>query len=208
MTKVKICGLKTPEDIAAVNAVHPDYAGFVFYEKSRRNVSCETAAALSRCLLPEICPVGVFVGSTAEKIADLYRQGIIRAAQLYGQEDNAFILRLRETAAAVQHPGQPPLCIIKAFLVSGEDPAQAATSGADYVLLDSGYGSGEAFEWGRIRQFGRPYFLAGGLTQENVKEAIRTLHPYAVDVSSGVETAGSKDPAKIKAFTEAVRGEE
>ena len=198
MTHIKFCGLTRPEDIAAANAVKPEYVGFVFAPKSRRAVSPAQAGALKAQLAPEIRAVGVFVNEAPETVARLLRENIIDLAQLHGQEDAAYIARLRGLT------GKP---ILQAFRV--EDAASlaaAADSPADLVLLDSGAGgTGTPFNWELLQGFPRPYILAGGLDAVNVAAAIARLHPQGVDVSSGIETAGRKDPAKMAAFAAAVR---
>lgn len=201
MTKIKLCGLTRPGDIAAANALQPEYIGFVFTPKSRRYVSREMAAALKAQLFPGIQAVGVFVNEAPETVAGLLNAGIIDIAQLHGQEDAAYIARLRGLTAR-------PLW--QAFRVTdAASLAKAEKSPADLVLLDSGAGgTGTTFDWTLLEKFDRPYFLAGGLGPENAADAVRQLHPYAVDVSSGIETAGKKDSAKMAAFVAAVRKNE
>ncbi len=200
MTQIKLCGLSRPEDIAAANALAPDYIGFVFAAKSPRCVTPEKARELKRLLLPRIKAVGVFVNAPVEQVAQLLHEGIIDMAQLHGGEDEAYIKELRKLAAR-------PL--IKACRISSAaDIAAAQKSSADHVLLDSGAGSGEVFNWELLRQLKRPYFLAGGLDPANVGAAIKRLRPYAVDVSSGIETNGHKDKTKMAAFVAAVREED
>ena len=198
MTKIKLCGLSRLCDIEVVNELHPSYIGFVFAPKSPRYVSPEQAAALKGALHPDIAAVGVFVKEQIEQIAALLEEGVIDMAQLHGGEDEAYIGRLRA------HTDKP---IIKAFRVdSGEDMKKAQESTADYVLLDSGSGgTGTAFDWRLLAQIERPYFLAGGLDASSVTEAVARWKPYAVDVSSGIETDGKKDPEKMRRFVEAVR---
>ena len=193
-TKIKFCGLTRPEDIAAANRILPEYIGFVFAPKSRRYITPERAEELRRMLAPGITAVGVFVDEDPAVIADLLNQGIIDMAQLHGREDECFIRRLRELT-------KKP--ILQAFRIrSGADAEAAESSSADCVLLDSGAGTGEVFDWERIRNMRRPYFLAGGLTPENASAAAE-LHPMALDVSSGIETEGIKDPRKMEAFAAA-----
>ena len=200
MTKIKLCGLSRPCDIGAANELKPDYIGFVFAPKSKRYVTPEKAMELKQMLLPEIQSVGVFVNESPEQIAKILNQGIIDIVQLHGQEDESTISHLRRLT---DHP------IIKAFRVDGpEDIDRAKKCSADYVLLDAGKGEGRVFDWQLINNFNKPFFLAGGLSTENVKVAIKTLHPFAVDVSSGIETAGMKDKTKMAAFVAAVRKEE
>lgn len=199
MTKIKLCGLKRPQDIQAANELLPAYIGFVFAPKSRRYVHPDRAEELRRMLNPGIIPVGVFVNETPETVAALLDRGIIDIAQLHGKEDEAYIRRLRQLT-------KKPL--IQAFRVdTPADVAAAQASTADYVLLDSGAGgTGTCFDWSLLKDIQRPYFLAGGLTPENVGGAVATLHPYAVDVSSGIETDGAKDKEKMTQFVRAVRG--
>lgn len=199
MTKIKLCGLSRPCDMIAVNELMPEYVGFVFAKKSSRYVNPQTAAALRKRLPPSILSVGVFVMEEAESVAELLNSGIIDMAQLHGGEDENYIRQLRRLT-------DKPL--IKAFRMEAkQDVIAAQESTADYILLDSGSGgSGTVFDWTLLRHMERPYFLAGGLNAANVKEALQTLAPYAVDVSSGVETKGRKDAAKMKEFVRAVRG--
>ena len=198
MTKIKLCGLTRPEDIAAANALKPEYIGFVFAPKSRRAVSREKAAGLRAQLSPEIQAVGVFVNEAPETVARLLNEGLLDIAQLHGQEDAAYIARLRSLT---------PKPLWQAFRV--EDAASlaaAARSTTDMVLLDSGAGgTGTVFNWKLLQGFPRPYILAGGLDADNAADAVSRLHPDVVDVSSGIETAGRKDPAKMAAFVAAVR---
>lgn len=198
MTKIKLCGLSRPCDIEAANELLPEYIGFVFAPKSQRYVSPEQAARLRRLLHPEITPIGVFVRSDPELVADLLNQGLIDIAQLHGGEDETYISRLR---ALTDRP------ILKAFRIdTPQDIAAAENSSADYVLLDSGTGgTGTSFNWDLARTLRRSYFLAGGLGIHNVADAIRTLTPYAVDVSSGIETDHIKDKDKMEKFVRAVR---
>lgn len=198
MTKIKICGLSRRCDIGFVNRCGPDYAGFVVnVPKSRRSVTPEEARALSALLSPEVMPVGVFVNERAEVVASMLNDGIIFAAQLHGSEDEDYIGDLRRRTGGI---------LIQAFSVaSPSDMERAAVSPADYVLLDSGGGTGRTFDWRLIKGFKRPYFLAGGLGADNLPAALAELRPFAVDMSSGVETGGVKDPAKIEAAVAAVR---
>lgn len=200
MTRIKLCGLTRPCDIEAANRLKPDYIGFVFAIKSRRYVSPEQAEALKKQLSPEIRAVGVFVNEDPETVAGLLNRGIIDLAQLHGREDEAYLTRLRELT-------DRPL--LQAFRVAGEeDLHRAESSSADGILLDAGAGDGAVFDWKLLKGWSRPYFLAGGLEPGNVREAIRMLQPWGVDVSSGIETDGKKDPEKMAAFVTAVREED
>lgn len=197
MTKIKFCGLKRKADIEAANALKPDYIGFVFAKDSRRYISLENAAVLKSQLSSEISAVGVFVNERPEYIASLLDDGLIDLAQLHGDEDEAYIDRLKGLT------GKP---LIKAFRISSASEAvKASASSADMILLDSGTGSGRTFNWQLIKEIRRPYFLAGGLDPVNVSDAVRLLHPWAVDVSSSIETDGLKDIEKMAAFAAAVR---
>ena len=182
-TRIKICGLTRLEDIDAVNELKPEYVGFVF-AKSRRQITKEHAVTLRRYLDPEIQAVGVFVNELPAILA-----------QLHGNESEEYIHSLRFRTGGE---------LIKAFSIKTRgDVEKAKKSSADYILLDHGKGgTGESFDWSLIRNMDRPYFLAGGLNAENVEQAILQTHPFAVDISSGVETDGVKDPKKI---TECIR---
>lgn len=198
MSKIKICGLSRICDIEAVNELEPEYIGFVFAHRSRRYISPEKALELKKQLNPGIDAVGVFVNACVETVAELLNNGTIDIAQLHGSESEGYIKKLRRLT-------HKP--IIKAFRIDSErDITDAKNSTADYVLLDSGNGgTGTTFDWTLIKDIGKPYFLAGGLNISNVTNAIKALKPYAVDVSSGVETEGFKDTTKMEEFISAVR---
>lgn len=199
MTKIKICGLRRPEDIAYVNEAKPDFAGFIIdVPKSRRNVPREKVRELTALLSPKILPVGVFVNAPMETILSLVTDGTLKAVQLHGQESQSYLEELKKQVAV-------PL--IRAFSIrSPEDLTEAEKSPADFVLLDNGAGgTGETFDWSLLSSFDRPFFLAGGLRLENITEAVSRFHPYALDLSSGVETDGYKDKEKIIAAVAAVR---
>ncbi|MDE6780712.1 MAG: phosphoribosylanthranilate isomerase [Ruminococcus sp.] len=191
-----MCGLSRPCDIEYANEIMPEYIGFVFAEKSRRYVSQEKALELRKKLDRKIIPVGVFVNSQPEFIAELVDRKIIDMIQLHGAEDDSYIESLRQF---VDVP------VIKAFVVrSPHDIQKAEQSTADYILLDSGLGSGKTFDHSLIN-IKRPYFLAGGLTPENVSDIVGRLAPFAVDASSSLETDGYKDINKMRAFANALR---
>ncbi len=199
MTKIKLCGLSRREDIETANALQPEFIGFVFAKNSRRYVAPARAQVLKSALAPGIRAVGVFVDEAPATVAALLNGGIIDLAQLHGGEDAAYIRALR------QMTDRP---IWQAFRVrTRADIEQANASEADLVLLDAGAGTGSAFDWRLPAHIKRPYFLAGGLDAENVAGAIRLLRPCGVDVSSGIETGGVKDPKKMAAFVAAVRRE-
>ncbi len=199
MTKIKLCGLSRQCDIEWANELKPDYIGFIFWSKSKRNISPEKAKELKALLSPDIKAVGVFVNEPVENVAELLSNNIIDVAQLHGSEDEEYIAKLRTLS------DKP---IIKAFLLKSKDDAEMAErSTADHILLDSGMGAGKSFDWNLLREIKRPYFLAGGLYPENVRDAIDKLSPFAVDVSSGIETDNFKDKNKMTAFVKAVRKE-
>lgn len=194
MPKIKICGLRRAEDVAAVNQYPPDYIGFVFAEDRKRYVPPKEAAALKRMLAPEIIAVGVFVNADTDFVIALMREGIFEIAQLHGQESEEQVRRIKEAT------GKP---VIKAVSVKTTADIDAwRGSSADYLLFDNGIGgTGRQFDWSLLRGYEKPFFLAGGINSANLSSALAT-GPYAVDISGGVETDGYKDAAKI---AEAVR---
>ena len=230
MVKVKFCGMRRTEDIEAVNRLTPDLAGFVF-AKSKRQVTKEQAAALKELLDPGIKTVAVLVNMPAEEAAALANTGIAELLQLHGDEDAAYIAKLKTLTRAK---------IIKAIrLRSGGLPVQgngaeervytanagllAEVAQADYYLFDTFVadtygGTGKTFSLSLLKgmRIDKPFFLAGGLDADNVAEIIgqvqkdATLLPffYGVDVSGGIETGVVKDPIKMEAFMKAIRGKE
>ncbi len=201
LTRIKICGLKTIADVLAVNEVKPDYAGFVFAQ-STRQISEELASELKKELAPGIVPVGVFVNEDREKILRLCERKVIEIIQLHGEEDEEYIAALK---SRVQNP------VIKAVRVrSTEDIHRAGAMESEYLLLDAYHereygGSGVKFDWSLIPAIGKPFFLAGGINSSNVLDAIRRYQPYGIDVSTGVETEGSKDPVKLRQLIQLIR---
>ncbi|MCR5669920.1 MAG: phosphoribosylanthranilate isomerase [Butyrivibrio sp.] len=194
--RVKFCGLTKAEDIATANELEPDYVGFVFYKKSKRYLSPEKALELRQRLSEKIKVVGVFVDEELDTVAKLLEENVIDIAQLHGAEDEEYIASLKSLS-------KKP--VIKAFCIKEKaDLDKAENSGADGILLDAGMGDGILFNWELLKGFIRPYFLAGGLDCENVRAAAG-LKPFAVDVSSGIETDNRKDPEKMRRFMKAVR---
>ena len=176
--KIKICGLKRECDIDYVNEALPDYAGFIFAE-SKRKVSADQAFALKRGLSSSIKAVGVFVNHEISFIQDLLKREVIEIVQLHGNEDEEYI-------SAVNAP------VIKAVRLG-----ERFDYPVDYLLFDSpSAGSGKTFDWDLIPKTEKPFFLAGGINIGNIAEAMK-FNPYAIDVSSGVETDGFKDREKI-----------
>ncbi len=197
MTQVKICGMRRPEDIRHANRLRPEMIGFVFWKSSKRYVSPDEAAKLRSILDDGITPVGVFVDEDPKVVADIATNGTIDMIQLHGAEDEEYIHGLRKLTDAP---------IIRTFCVrSEEDLVKASGSSADMVLLDNGKGTGQTFDWTLMRDLGRDFILSGGLSESNVGDAVRRFHPFAVDVSSAVETDGFKDRSKMERFIDAVR---
>ncbi len=197
MTKIKMCGMMRPKDVINACELGMDYIGFILSEGFRRTVVLGTFCELeSYAHGYDVQKVGVFVNEPIDNICGYYAE-MLDMIQLHGNENDRYIAELRHRT------GKP---VIKAFKIhSAEDVTAAEKSTADYILLDSGTGTGKTFDWSLISGIKRKFFLAGGLTAENVGEAIKKLAPYAVDASSCLETDGFKDFEKMKAFAEAVR---
>ena len=213
MQKIKLCGMMKPCDIEYANRVKPDFVGFIF-ANTRRKISAAQAKQFREALDAEIPAVGVFVNEDISVITSLVQNGCIDLIQLHGEEDADYIRRLREVC---------DVPVIKAVKVQTvEQIRQAAALPVDYLLLDTYRkgvlgGTGEAFDWELLREakivagdtaegelFGKPYFLAGGLHAGNLREAA-ALGSYGLDVSSGIETDGSKDFTKMVKVMELVR---
>lgn len=198
--KIKLCGMFRECDIDYVNEAKPDYIGFiVMFPKSHRNIDLETALRLKARLSPEIRSVAVSVNAPVELLAEFAVRGAAELLQCHGSEDAEYIARLSELT------GVP---IIKAVKVtSAADIENAQKLGADYLLLDSGTGSGKTFDHSLIdtEKIRIPFFLAGGLTPENIGRAVRDVRPYGVDLSSGIETDKLKDREKIIAAVKEAR---
>ena len=204
MTRVKMCGMRTPADIAAANLVRPDYVGFVFVPGRRRAVPPAQARVLRGLLAPGICAVGVFVDASVDAVAALFANGTIDAAQLHGHEDAVYIERLRRAAGLAPADAAHARIIDARTVRTADDVRSACESAADAILLDNGMGTGETFDHALVELVDRPFFLAGGLTPENVGAIVERLAPFAVDVSSGIEAGGAKDLGRMRAFARAV----
>ena len=192
MTKVKICGLSTPEAVATADEAGADYIGFVF-AKSKRQVSLEEAHELAKGVTGRTKIVGVFVSPSLEELEEAIGQVPLDIVQIHGTFDEALIPKIS-------------VPVIRAIQISDSD--SQVKSQADYLLFDAPIaGSGQTFDWQLLadKQIEQEYFIAGGLTVDNVAEAKETFQPYALDVSSGVETDGHKDLDTIKAFIERVK---
>lgn len=198
MTKIKICGLKRERDIEYVNEFLPEFAGFVFYPKSKRYVDFEKAKFLKSKLDKNIKAVGVFVNEDIENILFLCNNNIIDIVQLHGNEDEEYIKKLKEKT-------EKP--IIKAVRIdeNKDDYSSLFNTSADYILLDSTAGSGKTFDWEKVSLPQKPFFAAGGINIENAEKAIKIFTPFALDISSGVETDGVKDSEKIKDIINLIR---
>ena len=198
MAKIKICGLKRLEDVEIVNKYKPDFVGFVFAD-SKRKVTLNLARQMKQNLDDSIQSVGVFVDAAIDEILEIHEQGIIDMAQLHGSESEDYIEKLKKKS-------NNQLKIINAIEMDDEkDLLEYDNSIADYLLLDSGKGSGKTFDWRLIRKdLKKEFFLAGGLNYQNISRAINEFDPYAIDLSSSVETNGYKDELKIKKVMEAM----
>lgn len=199
--KLKFCGLTWEADICAANETRPDYIGFVFAE-SRRRVTDEQAARLRVQLAPGIQAVGVFVNDDPTHIAELANHGVIDLIQLHGGESAAYIRRLRTMTAT------PVIYAVR--VGTHEDIERVKPYSVEYFLLDTctkdAYGgSGKIFDWSLIGEVEKPYFLAGGLNESNIPRAVQT-GAYALDLSSGIETDGVKDAAKMRRVAALIRG--
>ena len=191
MTKVKICGLSTPEAVATAVEAGADYIGFVF-AKSKRQVSLEQAHELAKGVTGQTKIVGVFVSPSLKELEEAISQVPLDIVQIHGTFDEDLIPKIS-------------VPVIRAIQIDGDSQVK---SQAGYLLFDAPIaGSGQTFDWQLLadKQIEQDYFIAGGLAVDNVAEAKETFHPYALDVSSGVETDGYKDLKKIKAFIERVK---
>ena len=216
-TKVKMCGISKVETIPAVVEAKPDYMGLVF-APSKRQVTVDQAKTLVEALHKqytkrynngteqsnndEIKTVGVFVNETLDNLVTIANEANLDVVQLHGDEDEAFIQSLK---------GRTNVEIWKAVQIRSAADAEAwIDSSADMLLFDAYHkdergGTGEVFDWSCLDEFERPFMLAGGIDSTNVARAIRTVRPYGIDISSGIETDGVKDDEKITAFTNIVR---
>lgn len=196
--RIKLCGMMTEDDIVTANSLMPDYIGFIFVEKSKRFVNPALAKELGDKLNKDIIKVGVFVDAPISHIMSLVEDGVIDMIQLHGKEDEVYIKEIKALSGCE---------VIKAFgIEKKEDIDRVNECKADYVLLDSPRGgTGLRFNHGLLVGVWRDYFLAGGLDASNVSDILTRHRPFAVDVSSGIETEGKKDPLKMKDFVFAVR---
>ena len=192
MTKVKICGLSTKEAVKTAVSAGADYIGFVF-APSKRQVTLAQAAELAKLIPSHIQKVGVFVSPSREELLEAIEKIGLDLVQIHGQVTDDLFVKL-------------PCASIQAMQVDGN--GHVPNSQADYLLFDAPVaGSGQTFDWGQLdtTELSQSFFIAGGLNEANVEEAIQHFTPYAVDVSSGVETNGQKDHEKIRRFIERVK---
>ena len=192
MTKVKICGLSNIEAVKTAVSAGADYIGFVF-APSKRQVTVEQAIELAKFIPSHIQKVGVFVSPSRAELLEAVDKVGLDLVQVHGQVVDKLFENL-------------PCGSIQAVQVDGD--GHVPNSQADYLLFDAPVaGSGQTFDWGRLdtTELAQPFFIAGGLNEDNVEEAIQHFTPYAVDVSSGVETNGQKDHEKIRRFIERVK---
>ena len=192
MTKVKICGISTKEAVKTAVSAGADYIGFVF-APSKRQVTLEQAAELAEIIPSHIQKVGVFVSPSLAELLEAVDKVGLDFVQVHGQVVDKLFENL-------------PCASIQAVQVDGN--GHVPNSQADYLLFDAPVaGSGQTFDWGQLDTTGlaQPFFIAGGLNEDNVARAIQHFSPFAVDVSSGVETDGQKDHEKIRRFIERVK---
>ncbi len=190
MARIKICGLRRKEDIEYVNELKPDFIGFILTDGFKRSISEKQAALLKAGLDKSIKAVGVFVNDDADRINGLINEGIIDMVQLHGQESPEFCNEIKAP-------------VIKYFSPDMFDRTESYD--VDYFLFDSGTGTGRTFDWNKIPKTDKPFFLAGGLNTDNIKQAVREINPYCIDLSSAVETNGVKDYSKIKQVMECMQ---
>lgn len=195
--KIKICGMRRTEDIEYANQTLPDYVGFILAKGFRRSITADQARAFKALLDPKIKAVGVFVDDPPDEIIALLEEGVIDMAQLHGQESEEDIVYIKAASGKT---------VIKTVKAENRYMVEAwLDTAADYLLFDSGAGTGKTFDWGILEDVDRDFFLAGGLKPDNIGEAAGMAHPYAVDLSSGAETDGVKDLEKMRRAVEAVR---
>lgn len=192
MAKIKICGLRRDDDISYVNKLRPDYAGFILSNGFRRSIDMKTVTHLRNRLAAGITAVGVFVNENEEIVNACIKMGVIDMVQLHGDESAEYCKKIKAP-------------VIKVLKPDTFDKISEYEPYADYFLFDSGTGTGKTFDWSAIPDTEKPFFLAGGLDRDNLKQAIETVKPYAVDMSSSVETDGIKDYNKIKEIIDIVR---
>ncbi len=199
---VKICGITNVADALMAAAAGADALGFIFYEHSPRFVTPESVSEIVQALPPHIVKVGVFVNASPERVAEAAARGSLNILQFHGDESPDYCLQFG-------------LMSMKAFRVQNSESLEKLKEFPTHAWLLDAYtpgalgGTGEVFDWDlaiQAKQMGRPVFLAGGLTPDNVARAVSRVQPYGVDVSTGVEAApGRKDPEKVRRFIQAAK---
>lgn len=198
MSKIKICGMQRAEDILAANKARPDFVGFIFADFDRHYITEKQAREFKSLLSSDIKSVGAFVDAPIDHVIKLLNDGIIDLAQLHGNEDEQYVRTVMEkthkpviNATGVKKP---------------EDINKVISSCSDFILLDAPGGcTGNTFDWNLIKEIHRPFFLAGGINVTNIESAINRFHPYSIDLSTGAETDGKKDPAKMMELVKLAR---
>lgn len=191
MAKLKICGLKRVEDIDYVNELKVDYIGFILSDGYKRSIDFETAQSLKNRLSKDIKAVGVFVDEDKKYIDYYIKNNIIDIVQLHGNEEPEFCKGF-------------DVPVIKCF--NPDTFSKVDEYDTDYFLFDSGAGTGKEFDWNILPECEKPFFLAGGISIDNAEDAVNSAHPFALDVSSSLETNSKKDRAKVEAFVKKIRG--
>lgn len=187
-TRLKICGIKRIEDVEIINQIKPDFIGFVFAE-SKRKIDLKTAIKLRKKIDSKIISVGVFVDEDIDNIVRAVKSKAIDIVQLHGNEDKEYIKKLKQKI---------DVKILKAIIVYNSRKINIDYANADFLLIDSGYGSGKTFDWNISINTKKLIFVAGGINIDNIEEAYKRFKPYAFDLSSSIEVEGYKDFNKIK----------
>lgn len=200
--KIKICGLQSLEDISYINEFMVDFAGFIFYPKSKRFITIKQSELMKNKLNSNIKTVGVFVDEDLKNLEQIIKTGVLDFVQLHGNENNQYINYVKETLK---------IPVIKAFKADCNLKFNIDNTNADFVLIDSFNknsfgGTGNSFDWKIIPKTNKKIFLAGGLNSENVLSAMHFVNPYCLDINSGVEINGRKDRKKISDIIKIIKG--
>lgn len=189
-TRLKICGIKRVEDVDIINQIKPDFIGFVFAQ-SKRRIDLKTAINLRKLIDSKIISVGVFVDEDIDNIVSAVNTKAIDIVQLHGNEDKEYIKKLKQKV---------DVKIIKAIIVDNIKNIEINKDypNADFLLIDSGYGSGKTFNWDVSIKTNKSLFVAGGINIDNIEKAYKRFNPYAFDLSTSVEVNGFKDFNKIR----------
>ena len=196
-TRLKICGVTNEEDAIMISNLGADAIGFVFAE-SKRKITPEKAKEIIKILPPFVTTVGIFMDTNLSEVNEIAAYAFIDMVQLHGNETCEYCDKVNRK-------------VIKGIPVTGNDTKETLTEkmrgySVTAFILDPGKGSGKTFDWDIARGIDKPLIIAGGLTPDNVRQVVRDLHPYGVDVSTGVEKGyGKKDKEKVKRFIEEVK---